>query len=53
MSYKYHLPLLGLLLIAAGTLERGWAWLAVWLGCDLLALAYAHAKGVHRSHHGA
>jgi diacylglycerol kinase (ATP) len=48
MSYKYHLPLLGLLLIAAGTLERGWAWLAVWLGCDLLALAYAHAKGVHR-----
>ncbi len=48
MSYKYHLPLLGLVLIAAGTVERGWAWLAVWLGCDLLALAYAHAKGVHR-----
>jgi hypothetical protein len=48
MSYKYHLPLLGLLLIVAGAVERGWAWLAVWLGCDLVALAYAHAKGVHR-----
>jgi diacylglycerol kinase (ATP) len=48
LSYKYLLPLLGLLLVIAGTLERGWAWLAVWLGCDLLALAYAHAKGVHR-----
>jgi diacylglycerol kinase (ATP) len=48
MGYKYLLPLLGLLLIVAGTLERGWAWLAVWLGCNLVALAYAHAKGVHR-----
>jgi diacylglycerol kinase (ATP) len=48
MAYKYLLPLLGLLLVIAGTVERGWAWLAVWLGCDLLALAYAHAKGVHR-----
>jgi diacylglycerol kinase (ATP) len=48
MAYKYLLPLLGLLLVIAGTVERGWAWLAAWLGCDLLALAYAHAKGVHR-----
>jgi hypothetical protein len=48
MGYKYLLPLLGLLLIVAGTLERGWAWLAVWLGCNLVALAFAHAKGVHR-----
>jgi diacylglycerol kinase (ATP) len=48
MIYKYLLPLVGLLLIVAGTLERGWAWLAAWLGCDLLALGFAHAKGVHR-----
>ncbi len=48
MGYKYLLPLLGLLLIIAGTVERGWAWLAVWLGCNLIALAFAHAKGVHR-----
>jgi hypothetical protein len=48
MGYKYLLPLLGLLLIIAGAVERGWAWLAVWLGCNLVALAYAHAKGVHR-----
>jgi hypothetical protein len=48
MGYKYLLPFLGLLLIVAGTLERGWAWLAVWLGSNLVALAFAHAKGVHR-----
>ena len=46
MGYKYLLPLLGLLLVIAGTVERDWAWLAVWLGCDLIALGYAHAKGV-------
>jgi hypothetical protein len=48
MGYKYLLPLLGLLLIIAGAVERGWAWLAVWPGCNFVALAYAHAKGVHR-----
>jgi hypothetical protein len=48
MGYKYLLPLLGLLLVIAGTVERDWAWLAVWLGCDLIALGYAHAKGVQR-----
>jgi len=48
MGYKYFLPFVGLLLVVAGALEGGWAWLAVWLGCGLLALALAHAKGVHR-----
>jgi len=47
MGYKYFLPLVGLLLVVAGALEGSWAWLAVWLGCGLLALALAHAKGVH------
>jgi hypothetical protein len=44
MGYKYLLPLLGLLLIVAGTVERGWAWLAVWLGCNLVALLTLMAK---------
>jgi len=48
MSYRYFLALLGSLLIMIGAVERGWAWLAVWPGCDLVALAFAHAKGIHR-----
>jgi hypothetical protein len=48
MSYRHLLALLGLLLIIVGAVERGWGWLAVWLGGDLVALAFAHAKGVHR-----
>lgn len=31
-----------------GAFERGWALLAVWPGCDLLALAFAHSRGAHR-----
>jgi hypothetical protein len=48
MSLRHLLALLGLLLIMVGVGRRGWAWLAVWLGCDLVALAFAHARGVHR-----
>jgi hypothetical protein len=48
MSYRHLLAVLGLLLIMVGAVERGWAWLAVWVGCDLVALAFAHARGVHR-----
>jgi hypothetical protein len=48
MSYRHLLALLGSLLIVVGAVERGWMWLAVWLGFDLVALAFAHSKGVHR-----
>ncbi len=48
MSYRHLLALLGLGLILIGALEGGWAWLAVWVGCDLVALAFAYARGIHR-----
>jgi hypothetical protein len=48
MSHRHLLLLLGLLLIAIGLVERGWLLLAVWLGCDFLILAIAHARGDHQ-----
>jgi len=48
MSYRHLLALLGAVLITLGMVERGWALLAVWLGCDFLALAIAHGLGAHR-----
>jgi hypothetical protein len=48
MSHRHLLTLLGTVLIAIGIFERGWLLPAVWLGCDFLALAIAHARGAHR-----
>ncbi len=48
MSHQHLLALLGLVLIGLGFFERGWLLLAVWLGCDFLALGIAHARGAHR-----
>ena len=48
MSYRYSLTFLGLLLVTVGLFERGWLLLAVWLGCNFLALGIAHACGIHR-----
>src|SRR5215510_3209380 len=48
MSHRHLVTLLGLVLIAIGFLERGWFLLAIWPGCDFLALGIAHARGVHR-----
>lgn len=48
MSHRHSLILLGLVLTALGILERGWLLLAVWLGCDFLALGIAHVRGAHR-----
>jgi hypothetical protein len=48
MSYRHLLALLGAVLITLGMVERGWALLAVWVGCDFLALAIAHGLGAHR-----
>jgi hypothetical protein len=48
MRYKHLLALLGLALILLAVLERGWAWLAAWVGFDYLALSFAHARGIHR-----
>jgi hypothetical protein len=48
MSHRYLLALLGLLLGAIGTFERGWALSLVWLGGCFLALAIAHGLGAHR-----
>jgi hypothetical protein len=48
MSHRYLLALLGLILIVAGLLERGWLIVAVWLGGNLLALGIAHGRGSHR-----
>ena len=47
MSRRQLLTLLGLVLIVIGLFERGWFFMAVWLGCDFLALAIAHARGAH------
>jgi hypothetical protein len=32
MRYEYFLPFVGLLLVIAGALDGGWAWLVVWSG---------------------
>jgi hypothetical protein len=47
MSYRHLLTLLGIVLIVLGLVERGWFLIAVWLGCDFLALGVAHARGSH------
>lgn len=47
MRYSYLLTLLGLVLIAFGLVERGWALLLAWLGADFLILGFAYARGVH------
>src|SRR5512140_1202136 len=38
----------GLMLIAIGVVEGGWALLACWLGCNFVVLGIAHALGAHR-----
>jgi len=48
MSHQHLLTLLGLVLIGLGFFERGWLLLAVWFGCDFLALGIAHTRGAHR-----
>jgi hypothetical protein len=48
MSYRSLLTLLGIVLVVLGLVERGWLFLAVWLGCDFLVLGVAHARGLHR-----
>jgi len=48
MSYRHLLPLVGMVLIAMGLLERGWFFIGLWLGCDFLVLGIAHARGSHR-----
>jgi hypothetical protein len=47
MSHRHLLILLGLVLAAIGFFERGWMFLAVWLGCDFIVLGIAHAQGFH------
>jgi protein-tyrosine phosphatase len=47
-SYCSLLAFLGIALILLGAFQRSWALLAVWVGLDCLALAFAHSKGVHR-----
>lgn len=47
ISYRHLLALLGSVLIILGAVERGWALLATWLGCNFLALAIAHSRGAH------
>jgi protein-tyrosine phosphatase len=48
MSYRHLLILLGIVLVALGLAERGWFFMAVWLGCDFLILGIAHGRGSHR-----
>jgi hypothetical protein len=48
MSYRYLLTLLGVALIALGSIERSWWLVAVWLGFDILVLGIAHWRGAHR-----
>jgi protein-tyrosine phosphatase len=48
MSYRYSLTFLGLLLVTVGLFERGWLLLAVWLGCNFLALGIAHTCGIQQ-----
>jgi protein-tyrosine phosphatase len=48
MSYRHLLILLGGVLIAIGMAERGWFFIAVWLGCGFLVLGVAHGRGSHR-----
>lgn len=40
--------LLGIALVLLGAFQGGWALIAVWIGLDYLALAFAHYRGVHR-----
>jgi hypothetical protein len=47
MSYRHLLILLGAVLIALGTAERGWGLVAAWLGCDFVVLGVAHGRGSH------
>ena len=35
-------------IVALGLAERGWFYMAVWLGCDFLILGIAHGRGSHR-----
>jgi len=48
MGHRHLLVLIGFALIAIGILERGWFLLAVWFGCNFLALGIAHARGAHK-----
>ncbi len=48
MSYRHLLALLGLALVVAGTIQRGWTLVALWLGCNFVVLAAAHGRGFHR-----
>lgn len=48
MSYQHLLTLLGITFVVLGFIERGWFFIAVWLGCDFLVLGVAHGQGLHR-----
>jgi protein-tyrosine phosphatase len=48
VSYRHLLTLLGIVLIVLGLVEQGWFLAALWLGCNFLVLAVAHARGSHR-----
>ena len=48
MSNRYLILFLGLILVAIGLVQRGWALLAVWLGADFVAVGIAHVIGCHR-----
>ena len=45
MSNRYLIIFVGLILIAIGVTERGWALLAIWLGADFVAVGIARAHG--------
>ena len=47
MSCRHLLLLLGMVLMGLGVAERGWCFLALWLGCDFLILGIAHGRGAH------
>jgi protein-tyrosine phosphatase len=48
MSYQHLLTFLGVVLVVLGLVERGWLFIAVWLGCNFLVLGVAHGRGSHR-----
>src|SRR5689334_74447 len=44
MVLGWLLTLVGLVLAAVGVVERGWYWLAMWIGCGFLVLGGAHFR---------
>jgi hypothetical protein len=47
MSHRHLLILLGVVLVGLGLGERGWFFIAVWLGCNFFILGIAHERGSH------